>query len=195
MANHLYGSGWTEARENQLRDLWSTQLSAKEIAAVMGGFEHTPDNGRNAVLGKAYRMGLSAKAKPGAPAVKRHGDIDRERRRQEARFQRAPVCKVAKRAAPAAVAESLNIPFDDLRNFNSVDPNQCRFIDNDTHPFIACGAETPPGKSYCAHHHAITHSRRIAITESDRARRAAHATKVWFKTSIRLTGIPAEAAA
>jgi hypothetical protein len=77
--------------------------------------------------------------------------------------------------------------------FSEVDPNQCRFIEGDTALPLYCGSSiTRPGKPYCALHHKVAHGRRINITEADRARRRAHATKVWFGASAKLVGNPAE---
>lgn len=43
---------WTQEREDLLRKLWLQGLSASQIAYVMSGIT------RNAVIGKAHRMGL-----------------------------------------------------------------------------------------------------------------------------------------
>ena len=43
---------WTTEREDLLRKLWLQGLSASQIAYVMAGVT------RNAVIGKAHRMGL-----------------------------------------------------------------------------------------------------------------------------------------
>ncbi|MDP6389717.1 MAG: GcrA family cell cycle regulator [Alphaproteobacteria bacterium] len=49
---------WTEARVERLRDLWNGGLSASQIAAELG------DVTRNAVIGKAHRLGLSSRPSP-----------------------------------------------------------------------------------------------------------------------------------
>ena len=51
---------WTPARIAKLRQLWPAH-SATEVAEKLGGFEHTMDGGRNAVIGKAHKLGLKAK--------------------------------------------------------------------------------------------------------------------------------------
>lgn len=51
-------SGWTEERVAELRRLWAEGWSAGNIAKRLGGFEHTRDGGRRAVMGKANRLGL-----------------------------------------------------------------------------------------------------------------------------------------
>ena len=53
-------SSWTGERVQQLSKLWCSDLTPEAIANVMGGFGHTSDGGRKAVIGKANRMGLSA---------------------------------------------------------------------------------------------------------------------------------------
>jgi len=50
--------GWTEERVEQLRQLWSQGKSASEIADTLG------DVTRNAVIGKAHRLGLSGRPSP-----------------------------------------------------------------------------------------------------------------------------------
>ena len=47
---------WTQERENKLRDLWKKGHTASQIAAQIG------DTTRNAVIGKAHRLNLNARA-------------------------------------------------------------------------------------------------------------------------------------
>ena len=48
---------WTEEKVNNLKDLWGKGQTASQIAAIIGGVS------RNAVIGKAHRLNLSAKIK------------------------------------------------------------------------------------------------------------------------------------
>jgi len=50
--------GWTDERIEQLRQLWAEGRSASEIAETLGGVT------RNAVIGKAHRLGLSGRPSP-----------------------------------------------------------------------------------------------------------------------------------
>lgn len=50
---------WTPARIGVLQELWGSGLSAKEIAVRLGG-----GITRNAVIGKAHRLGLSSRPSP-----------------------------------------------------------------------------------------------------------------------------------
>ena len=49
--------GWTEEKVNKLRELWGKGQTASQIAEIIGGIS------RNAVIGKAHRLNLSAKIK------------------------------------------------------------------------------------------------------------------------------------
>ena len=46
---------WTEEKVNRLKDLWGKGNTASQIAEILGGVS------RNAVIGKAHRLNLSAK--------------------------------------------------------------------------------------------------------------------------------------
>ena len=48
---------WTDEKVNKLKDLWGKGQTASQIADIIGGVS------RNAVIGKAHRLNLSAKIK------------------------------------------------------------------------------------------------------------------------------------
>ena len=48
---------WTEEKVNKLKELWGRGNTASQIAEIIGGIS------RNAVIGKAHRLNLSAKIK------------------------------------------------------------------------------------------------------------------------------------
>ena len=48
---------WTEEKVNKLKELWGKGQTASQIAGIIGGVS------RNAVIGKAHRLNLSAKIK------------------------------------------------------------------------------------------------------------------------------------
>ena len=48
---------WTEEKVNKLKELWGRGKTASQIAEIIGGIS------RNAVIGKAHRLNLSAKIK------------------------------------------------------------------------------------------------------------------------------------
>ena len=48
---------WTEEKVSKLKELWGKGRTASQIAEIIGGVS------RNAVIGKAHRLNLSAKIK------------------------------------------------------------------------------------------------------------------------------------
>ena len=48
---------WTEEKVQKLKELWGKEKTASQIAEIIGGIS------RNAVIGKAHRLNLSAKIK------------------------------------------------------------------------------------------------------------------------------------
>ncbi len=48
---------WTDEKVNKLKELWGKGQTASQIAEIIGGLS------RNAVIGKAHRLSLSAKIK------------------------------------------------------------------------------------------------------------------------------------
>ena len=48
---------WTEEKVDKLKELWGKGSTASQIAEIIGGIS------RNAVIGKAHRLNLSAKIK------------------------------------------------------------------------------------------------------------------------------------
>jgi Uncharacterized protein conserved in bacteria len=49
--------GWTDEKVEKLKQLWGSGKTASQIAEIIGGIS------RNAVIGKAHRLSLSAKIK------------------------------------------------------------------------------------------------------------------------------------
>lgn len=140
MANHLYGSNWTVERIEQLRKLWKDGFSASQIGNILGVT-------RNAVLGKAHRTKMPPKGTPVMP----HRAPKRQRQKLP-KPQRAPPRKVSGQAPALPFAGFLNTEFGELDLFSSGSPNQCRFPEGDSVPFLYCGTETLPGQPYCTHH-------------------------------------------
>ena len=57
---------WTEEKVTKLKELWGKGNTASEIAKIIGGIS------RNAVIGKAHRLNLSAKIKTRTAASNQH---------------------------------------------------------------------------------------------------------------------------
>jgi GcrA cell cycle regulator len=82
---------WTEERIERLKAMWTKGATASQIADELGGVS------RNAVIGKAHRLGLESRPSPVKPGEEK-----------EKKAKTAPTPKVAKpaaapKAAPAAL--------------------------------------------------------------------------------------------
>jgi len=83
---------WTEERIDRLKAMWAQGATASQIADELGGVS------RNAVIGKAHRLGLEARPSPVKP-----GD-EKEHRAPAASAAPAPKPAPAERPAPRAAA-------------------------------------------------------------------------------------------
>ena len=76
---------WTPERENKLKELWKKGHTASQIAKLMGGAT------RNAVIGKAHRLNLQARAvsKKSALTAKTENNVEikQEKLSRKARFK------------------------------------------------------------------------------------------------------------
>ena len=55
---------WDDQKVSKLKELWGSGKTASQIAEIIGGIS------RNAVIGKAHRLNLSAKIKTRSVSVK-----------------------------------------------------------------------------------------------------------------------------
>jgi GcrA cell cycle regulator len=78
---------WTEERIERLKTMWANGATASQIADELGGVS------RNAVIGKAHRLGLEQRPSPVKPGEEK-----------EAKKATAPAAAAARPAAPKAEA-------------------------------------------------------------------------------------------
>jgi hypothetical protein len=132
---------WTSERIKILQEQWAAGTSARAIAAQLG-------SGRNAVIGKANRLGLATHVaarlrKAQAKRGPKKGSCDTTRKQA-----RAP----GGRPLPQApLAEARPIRFADLLQYH------CRYAVTDDAPFLFCGDVRQRKSPYCAFHHALSH--------------------------------------
>lgn len=123
-------SSWSDERVATLRKLWAEGLSASQIAKQLGGVT------RNAVIGKADRLGLvgrSAQAKPDLGRIK---------------------SAVAKKVARSKKTEAAVLqPIDATLTIETVRAGQCRYLAGEPSGPV-CGREAPVGP-FCAYHRAL----------------------------------------
>lgn len=180
---------WTVERDEALREAWTkTTATAPEIAKALGGFEHTADEGKNAVIGRAHRLGLTRKEKDKAMTDEQRAEVVKAKARIHSRksFDKkrgaAPAPQISTQKPDFVVGGWLfETLFSDLREFSTQQPNQCRYPDPKDDVglnYLCCGAETLPGASYCGHCADIcrpSHSAPISIERREQLRESGRA--------------------
>tara|TARA_B100001093_G_C26170751_1_gene735599 strand:+ start:33 stop:527 length:495 start_codon:yes stop_codon:yes gene_type:complete len=131
---------WTDEKVSKLKELWGKGNTASQIAEIIGGIS------RNAVIGKAHRLNLSAKIKTRtATSNKNFENFSKENNPQTKRGRRSKF-------------KSLIIE----NNFEPENPKQLEELDESSckwpigHPdeknFYFCGRSSLKDFSYCKLH-------------------------------------------
>ena len=134
---------WTEEKVKILRDLWGKGKTASQIAEIIGGIS------RNAVIGKAHRLNLSAKIKNKSFGENISKNLERK----------SPDIKgYTKRRFSKSKFKSLIIEKDfepeNPKQLEELDENSCKWPIG--HPnessFYFCGRKSLKDFSYCKLH-------------------------------------------
>ena len=138
---------WTEERVATLRKAWLEGLSARQIATQLGGVT------RNAVIGKAHRLGLSG-AVPHTPPPRRVRPARpaRPRLRRPDRPQPPPSAPVARRAI---LPEGPGL----ITCLTALRGPVCKWPIGDPRKpgFSFCGARTAGDGPYCPDHRQVAY--------------------------------------
>jgi GcrA cell cycle regulator len=152
---------WTEERIEVLTKLWAEGLSASQIAAELGG-----GASRNAVLGKAHRLGLvrhetkglstpRSPKPPRPPSPPAAAEPPVPQAPTPAPIEQHP----ALRPAATSLAQAVVVPRSAGVTIMELREAMCRFPlgDPTTPEFRFCGAQASTGLPYCSHHAQIAY--------------------------------------
>ena len=131
---------WTEEKVSKLKELWGKGNTASQIAEIIGGIS------RNAVIGKAHRLNLSAKIKTRTATSNKNFDISKEennfksKRGRKSKFQSLIIEKDFEPENPKQLEE--------------LDENTCKWPIGhpDEKNFYFCGRSSLKDFSYCKLH-------------------------------------------
>ena len=131
---------WTEEKVTKLKELWGSGKTASQIAEIIGGIS------RNAVIGKAHRLNLSAKIKQRIPASNQTNNIKHD------------YTNLQKRKSKRSKFKSLLLDknFEPAKNLHleELTDHTCKYMEGHPDELDAsfCGRKTVEKFSYCPLH-------------------------------------------
>ena len=131
---------WTDEKVAKLKELWGKGNTASQIAEIIGGIS------RNAVIGKAHRLNLSAKIKTRAAASNESFDNSQGNKNIKSRKGRRSKFK-------SLIIEQ-NFEPENPKNLEELDDNSCKWPIGhpDEESFYFCGRSSLKDFSYCKLH-------------------------------------------
>ncbi len=131
---------WTDEKVAKLKELWGKGSTASQIAEIIGGVS------RNAVIGKAHRLNLSAKIKTRAATSSQNFDTSLEEKNIKNRRGRKSKFK-------SLIIEKDFEP-ENPKQLEELDENSCKWPIGhpDEKSFYFCGRTSLKDFSYCKLH-------------------------------------------
>ena len=131
---------WTEEKVSKLKELWGKGNTASQIAEIIGGIS------RNAVIGKAHRLNLSAKIKTRTAASNKNFENSIEENNSKSR-------RFRKNKFKSLIIEKDFEP-ENPKQLEELDENSCKWPIGhpDEKEFYFCGRSSLKDFSYCKLH-------------------------------------------
>jgi|TARA_B100002052_G_C15770367_1_gene546641 GcrA cell cycle regulator len=131
---------WTEEKVSKLKELWGKGNTASQIAEIIGGIS------RNAVIGKAHRLNLSAKIKTRTATSNKNFDKSTEENNVKS--------KRGRRSKFKSLIIDKNFEPENPKQLEELDENSCKWPIGhpDEKDFYFCGRSSLKDFSYCKLH-------------------------------------------
>ena len=131
---------WTEEKVSKLKELWGKGNTASQIAEIIGGIS------RNAVIGKAHRLNLSAKIKTRTATSNKNFDSNME--------VNNPQLKRGRKSRFKSLIIEKDFEPENPKQLEELDESSCKWPIGhpDEKNFYFCGRSSLKDFSYCKLH-------------------------------------------
>ena len=132
---------WTEEKVESLKKLWGSGKTASQIAEIIGGIS------RNAVIGKAHRLNLSAKIKTRTATSNQNFDNSISEKNTQ-------ISKRGRRSKFKSLIIEKDFEPENPKQLEELDENSCKWPIGhpDEKSFYFCGRSSLKDFSYCKLH-------------------------------------------